>query len=141
MVDAPLNQLFIYGTLIPGEERWVYDPQIRISGYATDADPEGLRSPAFANCRGVAYWKDADAEPDQACAQRLFMATNDLRLVAVDARRGGLCDDFGDQGIVNAEPLVLNAEPPAVSFTFSPSGSAAPSWPDVRFRSEVRLSS
>jgi len=97
-----------------GSERWVYDPQVRIGGYATADDPDGLQSPAFANCRGVAYWEDPQAGADAACKHRLLMNTHDLRLVAVDARNGRACESFGDGGTVAIESDVLSAAPPAV---------------------------
>jgi quinoprotein glucose dehydrogenase len=96
-----------------GTERWVFEPNIRIGGYATPGDPQGLKSPPFANCRGVAYWSDRSIEPAAACAQRIFLATHDLRLMALDARTGKLCPGFGADGIVNVEPEVLAANPPA----------------------------
>jgi quinoprotein glucose dehydrogenase len=96
-----------------GTERWYYDPAIRISGYASKEDPQGLNSPAFANCRGIAYWEDAAARADAACRHRLLMATNDLNLIAIDARNGKLCTGFGDGGIVALEEDVLTATPPA----------------------------
>lgn len=96
-----------------GAERWVFEPNIRIGGYATDADPQGLNSPAFANCRGVAYWADGAADPAAACSQRVLLATHDLKLMAIDARTGRLCPGFGDKGIVNTEPLVLGSQPAA----------------------------
>lgn len=112
VICTPFNRLLALSPAT-GEERWVFEPAIRIGGYASDDDPEGLRSPAFANCRGVAYWEDADAPTEAACRHRLFMATHDLKLISVDARSGQRCDDFGEQGVVNVEPMVLNANPPA----------------------------
>lgn len=97
-----------------GTERWVYDPGARIGGYATPEDPEGLASPGFANCRGVAWWEDRQAPDGALCKHRIFLATHDLHLVALDAPSGKLCPDFGAGGIVNVEPEVLNAQPPAV---------------------------
>jgi quinoprotein glucose dehydrogenase len=97
-----------------GRERWVFEPNIRIGGYATPGDPQGLKNPPFANCRGVAHWADRAAPPDAACAERLLLATHDLRLMALDARTGRLCPGFGDNGIVNVEPDVLAAQPPAI---------------------------
>ena len=61
MLCSPFNRLIALDPAT-GSERWVYDPEIRIGGYATEDDPEGLRSPSFANCRGVAYWEDERAE-------------------------------------------------------------------------------
>lgn len=97
-----------------GTERWVFDPDIRIGGYGSTDDPEGLNSAAFANCRGVSYWRNPDAGDSTPCGHRLIMATHDLRLLALDTGTGKLCADFGDGGIVNVEPDILNAQPPAV---------------------------
>ncbi|RMF95403.1 MAG: pyrroloquinoline quinone-dependent dehydrogenase, partial [Gammaproteobacteria bacterium] len=96
-----------------GTERWAYQPDVRIGGYASADDPEGLEAPPFANCRGLAYWEDAQTAATAACRHRLFMATNDLKLIAVDARDGQPCDGFGHGGIVDVEPEVLSAQPPA----------------------------
>jgi len=112
MICTPFNRII---ALDPtnGIERWSYDPNIRIGGYAKEGDPEGLQSPAFANCRGVTYWKDESIDTSASCRHRILTATNDLRLIAVDARSGSLCENFGHGGIVDIEQSVLNASPPA----------------------------
>jgi len=111
VICTPFNRVI---ALAPesGEERWVYEPDIRIGGYASDDDPQGLKSPAFANCRGVAYWTD-DQLDDGACRHRLFMATHDLKLIALDASNGKPCAAFGENGTVDVEPAVLNDTPSA----------------------------
>ena len=96
-----------------GTERWVFEPNIRIGGYATPGDPRGLKNPPFANCRGVAYWADRQAPPAAACARRILLATHDLKLTALDARTGERCTGFGNGGTVDVEPAVLAAEPAA----------------------------
>jgi quinoprotein glucose dehydrogenase len=96
-----------------GRERWVFDPDIRIGGYATTDDPEGLKSAPFANCRGVAYWVDDRADKETACRHRIIAATHDLKIVALDARNGNPCRTFGTAGFVDVEPAILNAHPPA----------------------------
>lgn len=96
-----------------GAERWIFEPNVRLGGYAGPGDPQGLKNPPFANCRGVAYWFDRSAEPAAACTHRVLLATHDLRLIALDARSGSLCPGFGDRGIVHIEPAVLAATPPA----------------------------
>ncbi len=112
VICSPFNRVIALDP-VNGTERWVYDPDIRIGGYSSPDDPEGLASPAFANCRGVAYWEDEEAPPDATCRRRLLMATNDLRLVAIDANTGTPCLEFGERGIVPVEPDVLAATPPA----------------------------
>jgi quinoprotein glucose dehydrogenase len=70
-----------------GEEQWRYDPKI-----ADDAIPY------TAACRGVAHFATAGT---QACANRIIEGTLDARLVAVDAKTGLPCSDFGDNGNVD----------------------------------------
>src|SRR5262249_57555584 len=52
-------------------------------------------------CRGIASWLDTQAAADLACRKRLFMGTNDGRLVALDAATGHQCADFGSNGEVD----------------------------------------
>jgi quinoprotein glucose dehydrogenase len=82
-----------------GAERWRYDPEVDLSlGHYNY------------NCRGVAQWSDRRAEPGASCARRVFVATADARLVALDASRGTPCAGFGDQGAVAFWPgLVTQA--------------------------------
>jgi quinoprotein glucose dehydrogenase len=69
-----------------GKRRWTYDSKADV--------PE-----AAAFCRGVAYYAVPGATG--ACAERIYMSTVDARLVAVDARDGKPCADFGENGIVD----------------------------------------
>ena len=52
-------------------------------------------------CRGVSYFKLPEATPGAVCAERIYSATIDARLIAVDAATGKPCDDFGENGAVN----------------------------------------
>ena len=54
----------------------------------------------FAN-RGVTYWRAADAVQGRSCERRIFVATVDARLIALDAARGTPCPDFGQAGQVD----------------------------------------
>lgn len=90
---SPLNHVI---ALDPetGSERWRHDPKIDLSG-------------RYANqliCRGVAAWRDGTAEAGAACARRIFSATNDARLLALDASSGQPCADFGPGGEVDLNP-------------------------------------
>src|SRR5215813_3179486 len=72
-----------------GTELWQFDPKIDV----------GRR---FANMlinRGVAYWRDRGT--DGSCASRVFLATLDARLIALDAASGKPCTGFGHGGTVN----------------------------------------
>lgn len=50
-------------------------------------------------CRGVAHYRVPDATG--LCSQRIYTATLDARLIAVDAETGKPCPDFGVEGEVN----------------------------------------
>ena len=83
-----------------GAERWRFDPEINLSSFT-----------GRFNCRGITPWHDSDATFGQACAWRLFMGTNDRRIVALDAASGKPCEDFGQQGIVDVNPHVKSIGP------------------------------
>ena len=72
-----------------GRELWRFDPQI-------DAHVHYANS--FV-CRGVAWWRDA-SKKNAACASRIFVATNDRRLIALDASTGTPCAGFGNGGTI-----------------------------------------
>jgi quinoprotein glucose dehydrogenase len=82
---TPSNRVF---ALDPetGAERWVWDPGIGRTGSWTRT------------CRGLAH---ARVSASGACASRIFTATMDARLVALDARSGRPCADFGEDGAVD----------------------------------------
>jgi quinoprotein glucose dehydrogenase len=89
-VCSPFNEVFALdpGT---GAKLWGYDPKI---------DP-AVRYPNETNCRGVAYWRDPAAAHGAPCAERIFLNTNDRRLIALDAADGRLCGGFGRGGVVD----------------------------------------
>ncbi len=92
-----------------GREEWRFDPQVSI-----DAIPYG------ATCRGVAYYATPDADPGELCATRILMGTLDARLIAVDARLGQLCTDFGLNGQVSLETGIGETVPSWYSVTSPP---------------------
>jgi quinoprotein glucose dehydrogenase len=73
-----------------GSERWKYDP-----GVNHNADYSEVTS------RGVSAWTDSKAAPRAACRSRIFVGTIDARLIAVDARTGKPCEDFGEHGAID----------------------------------------
>lgn len=86
---TPFNRVFALDPMTGGE-LWRFDPEIDLSGnYANQLV-----------CRGVAYWTDPDAE-GAFCDARVFTATNDGYLIALDAATGKVCPDFGETGRVN----------------------------------------
>lgn len=71
-----------------GAQKWRFDPKISIA----------QRPANRFVCRGVAYWVDDRAPEGAACRSRIFAGTNDVRLIALDARTGKPCADFGNGG-------------------------------------------
>ncbi len=92
-----------------GKERWRFDPRV--------AD-EWI--PYTAACRGVAYFASPGAAPDGACAARIIEGTLDGRLIAVDARTGRPCADFGANGQVDIKLGMGDVYPGMVSITSPP---------------------
>ena len=74
-----------------GEQRWAYDPEIdKTLDYG-----DGLVN------RGVSTWLDSARPADQLCHRRVYEATQDARLISLDALTGKPCLDFGDSGQVS----------------------------------------
>jgi quinoprotein glucose dehydrogenase len=89
---SPFNEVI---ALDPGSgvQKWRYDPKI-----ATSQRPANRY-----NCRGVTYWVDDKAAATAACRARIFMGTNDVRVIALDARTGIPCADFGSNGEIKPD--------------------------------------
>ena len=73
-----------------GAERWRYDAGV---------DPH--RGYGDFASRGVSFWRDTRAAAGTQCARRIFAATIDARLVALDAAAGKPCLGFGTAGAVD----------------------------------------
>ncbi|MGY8710197.1 pyrroloquinoline quinone-dependent dehydrogenase [Bradyrhizobium sp. 18BD] len=89
---SPFNEVIALdpGT---GAQKWRYDPKI-----ATNQRPANRYV-----CRGVTYWIDDKAPQDAVCRSRVFMGTNDVRLIALDAKMGIPCADFGKGGEIKLD--------------------------------------
>jgi len=73
-----------------GAERWRYDPD--------------NKTPAFGilgNCRGVGYHHIPERPKGELCAERIYTATTDARMISVDKDTGQACDEFGDAGQIS----------------------------------------
>ena len=74
-----------------GKEKWTFDPMVDIvAGYG-----DGLIN------RGVATWLDPKRVKGAPCRRRIFEATLDARLIALDGASGTPCPDFGNRGQVS----------------------------------------
>lgn len=82
-----------------GKEIWHFDPKLVVN-------------PTFQHltCRGVSYAAtpplaastgEGGGSAADLCAERIFLPTNDGRLMALDARKGVVCPAFGNNGMVD----------------------------------------
>ena len=93
-----------------GAQKWRYDPRIS----------ETQRPANRYVCRGVAYWLDDQTPDGAACRSRIFMGTNDVRLIALDARTGAPCADFGTNGEVRIDVGKALLAPGEMQITSAP---------------------
>ena len=91
-----------------GAERWSFDPEIERAGLY------------LLNCRGVASWLDARATPGSECRRRIFTATLDARLFALDAATGRPCEGFGEGGAVDLREGIGDTQPGEYGSTSPP---------------------
>lgn len=90
-----------------GETIWENDPQSYLAGRPANIGWQH---------RGIEYWREGDDA-------RIICATQDRKLIAVDAETGKLVPDFGDNGVVDLMPSLgqgvqarhmTHTSPPAV---------------------------
>ncbi|MEH6758625.1 MAG: membrane-bound PQQ-dependent dehydrogenase, glucose/quinate/shikimate family [Parasphingorhabdus sp.] len=66
--------------------------------YIANADTTGIFGQT---CRGVSYYRVPEGSAETHCSERIYTATIDSRLIAVDAADGQVCANFGKAGIVD----------------------------------------
>ena len=91
-----------------GEERWAYDPEV---------DHTGMY---IVTCRGVSSWMDPRAASSAVCRHRIFTGTVDARLIALDAKTGLPCQDFGQGGEIDLRGGVGDVVPGEYGVTSPP---------------------
>ncbi len=114
-----------------GKEIWRFDPQ---AGHA------GPRH--FFQHRGVAYWHGKSGDDG-----RILYGTFDGRLIALDAKTGKPCREFGKDGAVDLRAGIADAYPGAEYSVTSPpaiyqdlviTGAAVPEYPSKGPSGQVR---
>jgi glucose dehydrogenase len=114
-----------------GKEIWRFDPQ---------AGRAGPRH--FFQHRGVAYWHGKSGDDG-----RILFGTFDGRLIALDAKTGKPCREFGKDGTVDLRAGVADAYPGAEYSVTSPpaiyqdlviTGAAVPEYPSKGPSGQVR---
>ena len=119
-----------------GEQRWRYDPQVSddwipytaaCRGVAYHETGASAAGPAPTSGRGVAPTPARPAATPGAttaatapCSARIIEGTLDGRLIAVDARTGRPCADFGTNGAVDIKIGMGDVIPGMVSITSAP---------------------
>lgn len=99
------NNIVISLNADTGKEQWKFDPKSTV--------------PNWQRCRGVGYYEDnlandtsaQSTETDLTCHSRILMNTSDGRLMAIDAKTGQLCEDFGDHGVVDLKKNMGEIKP------------------------------
>ncbi len=109
-LTSPYDEVF---SLDPatGRQNWMFDPQLK-----RNLDAGLLTS------RGVATWRGISGGLPGPCAARIFVATMDARLIALDAANGQRCAGFGSGGEVDlthgidisSGDVYYNTSPPTV---------------------------
>ncbi|WP_446744460.1 pyrroloquinoline quinone-dependent dehydrogenase [Silvibacterium acidisoli] len=89
-LTTPFNRVIALDP-VTGKQLWSYDPGIDQSLDYGD----GLIN------RGVATWLDSSLAAGKMCRRRIFEATLDARLIALDAGTGAPCPGFGGSGQVD----------------------------------------
>jgi quinoprotein glucose dehydrogenase len=89
-VASPFNRIIALDSET-GREKWVFDPKIDRIGYYGDAF----------TCRGLATWVDPQRQAGERCHRSLYEATQDGRLIAIDASSGQPRAGFGTNGEVS----------------------------------------
>jgi quinoprotein glucose dehydrogenase len=82
-----------------GAERWRFDATVKGHEYSEYTS------------RGVGAWLDRAAAEGAPCRRRIFAATVESRLFALDAATGKLCDGFGKGGEVSLKEGIGNDRP------------------------------
>jgi quinoprotein glucose dehydrogenase len=109
-VGTPLGRVIALDPAT-GRQRWTFDPKIRRDVQYGD----------FAS-RGVSTWLDSTVSSEATCRRRIFVATADSQLYALDARDGMRCSRFGRDGRVDLKAglRIPPFEPQAYSVTSPP---------------------
>lgn len=89
-----------------GKEIWSFDPKVNMDEH-----------PVLSHCRGVSSWQSGS---EGVCEHRIFLGTLDARLIALDAKTGKRCDDFGLAGEVDTSAGMSRHDPMEYGITSPP---------------------
>ena len=115
---TPSNQVIAIDAA-SGKERWRFDPKVKPAAYATHTC-RSLASYQLPASRG-AMPEGAAVTQAEACSRRIFVATLDSRLIAIDAYSGARCRGFGTAGAVDLREGIPQFSP---TLSYQTSGPA-----------------
>lgn len=104
--------ILVDGTLFLGTplgKVFALDPATGFTRWRFDAGVPARSGFGDFTSRGVSTWLDSAAAADAPCRRRIILATTDARLIALDARTGVPCRDFGTSGTVSLREGLRNA--------------------------------
>jgi quinoprotein glucose dehydrogenase len=107
-LDTPYDEVFALDATT-GTKVWSYDPEV-----SHDTEYGIIAS------RGVALWHSSRPGMGNCDNDRVFVATLDRRLIALDATSGVPCSDFGEAGAVDLAQSLHLADTQWYSFTSPP---------------------
>ena len=84
-----------------GKERWTFDPRV----------PDDIQVSNYTS-RGVAAWQEENPAGVETCSARIFVATLDARLLALDTNSGKPCEGFGSAGTVDLKSGIATGREP-----------------------------
>jgi quinoprotein glucose dehydrogenase len=96
-VASPSNVIHAFDAL-DGGRVWSFDPKVAPLDYSEYTS------------RGVTAWLDPRADAGARCRRRIVFGTLDARLIAIDARDGSRCREFGADGEIDLTLGVPNAQ-------------------------------
>ena len=105
-LDTPFDEIFALEAAT-GHKRWSFDPVVNRNSTIN-----------IVTSRGVALWHSSTNSGR--CSHRVFVATLDRRLIAVDANNGSVCSDFGKNGTVDLTAGLNLKDPTWYEFTSPP---------------------
>lgn len=88
-LSTPFDRVFALKAA-NGSKIWSFDPKIDHNAFIN-----------VVTSRGVALWHSSNRNSSRACDNRVFIATVDARLIALDALTGRTCASFGSHGFVD----------------------------------------
>jgi quinoprotein glucose dehydrogenase len=95
-LSTPLGKIMALDP-VTGRQRWRFDAKVNPRAGFGDF-----------TSRGVSSWRDPAAAAGSVCSLRIIAATIDGRLLALDARTGAPCRDFGRGGVVSLREGLRN---------------------------------